>query len=277
MSGRTAAVMSHPVTESTHGGLSATRRKAMSRLRVFATQLVLLGIFGAIWQVAASQDWINSFFFGTPLEIVSTLKEWALDGTLLFNTATTLYEAAVGFVVAVIVAVPTGIALARSPFWGRVFHPFIDLANSTPRFALAPLFVLFFGLTPMTKIVLVFSVVYFVMLISTISGTNAVDKNYIRFAQLVGVSRRQLYAKVILPATTQWLVAGMRISAPYAIAAAVVGEMISSNKGLGFLIVRYSGLLETSKVLAAVMTLAVAGWALNICLTWLFKRLPWVA
>jgi NitT/TauT family transport system permease protein len=115
------------------------------------------------------------------------------------------------------------------------------------------------------------------MLISTISGTNAVDNNHVRFAQLVGVSRRQLYAKVILPATTQWLVAGMRISAPYAIAAAVVGEMISSNKGLGFLIVRYSGLLETSKVLAAVLTLAVAGWALNICLTWLFKRLPWVA
>jgi NitT/TauT family transport system permease protein len=92
----------------------------------------------------------------------------------------------------------------------------------------------------------------------------------------VGVSTVQLYSKVILPATARWLIAGMRISAPYSIAAAVVGEMISSNRGLSFLVVKYAGLLETSKVLGAVLILAIGGFALNAVLSSLLKKLPWV-
>lgn len=244
---------------------------------VAATRTAMVVVFIGLWQWGASVGRIDTFFFGEPSEIWSALVEWTLDGSLFINTAATLSEAASGFLIALVVAVPVGIWLARSAFWGRVFHPFIDMANATPRFALAPLFVLFFGLGATPKIVLVFSVVFFVMLINTIAGASSVDANHLRFAQLVGVNRRQMLTKVILPATTNWLIAGMRISAPYSIAAAVVGEMISSTKGLGYLIVKNAGLLETSKVLAAVLFLAVAGWALNIGLTWLFRRLPWVA
>jgi NitT/TauT family transport system permease protein len=150
------------------------------------------------------------------------------------------------------------------------------MANSTPRFALAPLFVLFFGIGLLTKVVLVFSVVYFVMLINTIAGASSIDKNFIRLAQVSGASRLQLFTKVILPATARWLIAGMRISAPYAIAAAVVGEMISSNKGLGFMVVKYAGLLDTSKVLATILVLAVGGWGLNALFAWGARRLPWM-
>jgi NitT/TauT family transport system permease protein len=251
------------------------RRSHAGPVAVFATQVALIVGFVTVWQWGVSAGWINSFFFGAPVEIYATLRDWTLDGSLLTNTGITLAEAAIGFLLAIVLAVPIGIGLARSPFWGRVFSPFIDVANSTPRFALAPLFVLFFGLGLLTKVALVFSVAFFVMLINTIAGASSVDPNHIRFARLVGVTRWQLLSKVILPATANWLIAGMRLSAPYSIAAAVVGEMISSTQGLGYLIVKYAGLLETSKVLAAVLFLAIGGWLLNMALTWLFKRLPW--
>ena len=244
---------------------------------VVATRTTMFVVIVALWLWGAATGRIDSFFFGEPSEIWQTLVDWTLDGSIFRNALATLYEATAGFVIALVFAVPIGIGLARSPFWGRVFEPFIDMANSTPRFALAPLFVLFFGLGVVPKIVLVFSVVFFVMLISVIAGASSVEVNHLRFAALVGVTRWQMLSKVILPATTNWLIAGMRISAPYSIGAAVVGEMISSTKGLGFLIVKNAGLLETSKVLAAVLFLAVAGWALNLCLTWLFKKLPWAA
>jgi NitT/TauT family transport system permease protein len=273
------------MTASTAGsapGGAADRPQAAKRkgrwtgaLGVAVTQVCIIVVFTALWQWGASAGWINSFFFGEPAEIYATLKEWTLDGSLFQNTAVTLAEAALGFSIALLIAVPVGIWLARSKFWGRVFSPFIDVANSTPRFALAPLFVLFFGLGLVSKIVLVFSVAFFVMLINTIAGASSVDQNHIHFARLVGVTRWQLLSKVILPATAIWLIAGMRLAAPYSIAAAVVGEMISATQGLGYLIVKYAGLLETSKVLAAVLFLAIGGWLLNMALTWLFRRLPW--
>jgi len=253
------------------------RRRKPGRATVLATQIGILLAFVTLWQWGASAGMVNTFFFGSPAEIYQTLREWTLDGSLFLHTLTTLYEAAIGFLAAVVLAVPIGIGLARSPFWGKVFAPFIDVINSMPRFALAPLFVLFFGLGLLTKVVLVFSVAFFVMLINTIAGASSVDQNHIRFAQLVGVSRWQLLSKVILPATANWLIAGMRLSAPYSIAAAVVGEMISATRGLGYLIIKYAGLLETSKVMAAILFLALAGWVLNMGLTWLFRRLPWAS
>jgi len=255
----------------------ARRRRSPTPAAILATQLGIVVIFASLWQLGASTGVVNTFFFGEPAEIYAALKQWALDGSLFVNAATTLYEAAMGFIAAVVVAVPIGIGLARSPFWGKVFSPFIDIANSTPRFALAPLFVSFFGLGLVTKVILVFSVAFFVMLINTIAGASSVDPNHIRFAQLVGVSRWQLLSKVIMPATSNWLIAGMRLSAPYSIAAAVVGEMISSTRGLGYLIVKYAGLLETSKVMAALLFLAIGGWCLNRGLTWLFRKLPWAS
>lgn len=256
---------------------STKKRRRAGPLSVIIAQIALIVIVCSLWQWGVSTGHINEFFFGAPLEILKVLRDWIMDGSLFFHAAVTLYEAALGFCISVVVAVPIGIALARSPFWGKVFSPFIDVANSTPRFALAPLFVLFFGIGLFTKIVLVFSVAFFVMLINTIAGASSVDPNHIRFAQLVGVSRWQLFTKVIMPATTNWLIAGMRLSAPYSIGAAVVGEMISSTQGLGFLVIRYAGLLETSKVLAALLFLALGGWGLNVFLTWLFRRLPWAS
>lgn len=253
------------------------RRAPAGRPVVVATQLGLVALAIALWQWGAGAGVVNTFFFGEPAQIFATLREWTLDGSLFKHTATTLAEAATGFLAAVVLAVPIGIALARSQFWGRVFSPFIDISNSMPRFALAPLFVLFFGLGVLTKIVLVFSVVFFVMLINTIAGASSIDQNHIRFAQLVGVTRWQLLSRVILPATANWLIAGMRLSAPYSIGAAVVGEMISATQGLGYLVVKYAGLLETSKVMAAILFLALGGWLLNLGLTWLFRQLPWAA
>ena len=253
------------------------KRRPAGRLSIFATQIALVVTVATLWQWGVWSGRVNEFFFGAPVEIFKVLREWASDGSLFFHAAITLYEATLGFIAAIVIAVPLGIALARSRFWGKVFSPFIDIANSTPRFALAPLFVLFFGIGLLSKVILVFSVAFFVMLINTIAGASSVDPNHIRFAQLVGVSRWQLFTKVIMPATTNWLIAGMRLSAPYSIAAAVVGEMISSTQGLGFLVIRYAGLLETSKVMAALLFLAVGGWSLNILLTGLFRRLPWAS
>jgi NitT/TauT family transport system permease protein len=138
------------------------------------------------------------------------------------------------------------------------------------------LFVLLLGLGQTTKVVLVFSVVLFPILINTIAGASSIDPNLIRLSQLVNASRSQMITKVIIPATAEWLIAAMRLAAPYALAAAVVGEMISSNEGLGYLVVKYSGLQQSSATFAAVFMLALCGWALNAVATIVAMQTPWM-
>jgi NitT/TauT family transport system permease protein len=257
------------------GKQSGRGLRRRTRTRVLATQLGLVVGFIALWQILGNLGIINSFLFGSPWGIAQILWRWIADGTLLTNTAVTLYEAAVGFVIAFVIAIPLGIALARSSFWDRVTSPFIDMANATPRFALAPVFVFIFGLGSMMKIALVFSVVFFVLLINTMAGTKAIEEDYIRLGRISGASRAEMFGKVILPATGGYILAGLRLSVPYALAAAVVGEMFSGNSGLGYLVSNQAGLLVINGVFAAVIVLALFGWALNSIVNALVARTPW--
>ncbi|GAA1931011.1 ABC transporter permease [Microbacterium aoyamense] len=257
----------------TVGGKSARRRRLRSRVVVTQVALVV-GALG-LWQLAGNLGWINTFLFGSPVGTAQILWRWIQDGTLLVNTAVTLYEATVGFVIAVVIAIPLGIVLARSPFWDRVTEPFIDMANATPRFALAPIFVFMFGLGSMMKIALVITVVFFVILINTMAGTKAIEEDFIRLGRIAGANRRQLLARVVFPATGGYILAGLRLSVPYALAAAVVGEMFSGNSGLGYLVSNQAGLLIVNGVFAAVIVLALVGWGLNSLVRALLSRTPW--
>lgn len=251
-------------------------RRRRFRTKVLITQLVLVVAFIGLWQIGVSLGIINHFYWGSPALIWQHLAKWVLDGSLFGNILTTLYESSLGFVISVVTAVPIGMALARSRFWDRVTLPFVDMANATPRFALAPLFVLAFGLGSQMKIALVITVVFFIMLINTMAGVKAIEEDYIRLGQISGASRVQLFTRVIAPATSGYVLAGLRLSVPYALAAAVVGEMLSGSSGLGYLVTNEAGLIDISGVLAAVIVLAIIGWALNALVTFAVSRTPWV-
>jgi NitT/TauT family transport system permease protein len=253
----------------------AAQRRRRRRALVTATQIGLVVVALAAWQIGADAGFINTFFFSSPVEIWEKLVRWAVDGTLLSNTLVSLYEAFLGFIISVVLAIPIGMFLARSTFWDAVTRPFIDMANATPRFALAPLFVIMFGLGSTMKIALVFTVVFFIVLINTIAGVKAVEEDFVRLGRISGASRGALFMKVIIPAAGGYILAGLRLAVPYALAAAVVGEMLSGSSGLGYLVANQSGLLILSGVYAAVLVLALLGWALNSLVNFAVSKTPW--
>lgn len=263
-------------TSSTGPGVNrVAQRRRRHRLMVVVTQVGLVAIALIAWQIGADTGLINTFFFSSPVEIWEKLIRWAVDGTLLSNTLVTLYEAFVGFIISVVLAIPIGMFLARSSFWDAVTRPFIDMANATPRFALAPLFVIMFGLGSMMKVALVFTVVFFIVLINTIAGVKAVEEDFVRLGRISGASRGALFGKIIIPAAGGYILAGLRLAVPYALAAAVVGEMLSGSSGLGYLVANQSGLLILSGVYAAVLVLALLGWALNSLVNFIVTKTPW--
>lgn len=251
------------------------KKRRKSRGPVLLTQLgIVVGLI-ALWQILGNLGLLNTLLFGSPLGVGQTLWKWILDLSLFMNAFITLYEAFLGFAIAFVLAIPIGVILARSPFWDRVTDPFVDMANATPRFALAPVFVFIFGLGSSMKIALVFTVVFMVLLINTMAGAKAVEEDYVRLGQVAGANRWQVLARVILPAAGGYILAGLKLSVPYALSAAVVGEMLSGSTGLGSVVTQQAGLLIVNGVYASVIVLAVFGWGLTSLVNWLLSRTAW--
>lgn len=238
-----------------------------------AVQLALVAVALGLWELAARTKVYDTFFFSSPSLIAGRLSQWVSDGSLLRNTYATLSEAFIGFVIASLLGIPLGIVLGRSTFWENVARPFIDMGNSTPRFALSPLFILWFGLGLVSKVAVVVSIVFFIMVINTTAGVRAVSRDHVRMLQLMGATRGQLFRKVLLPSVREWILAAIRLSTPYALAGAVIGEMIAATQGLGYLIVQRAGNLDTSGVMAAILVLALLGWGLNAAVDFTVRRL----
>lgn len=219
--------------------------------------------FLALWELIVWAGLVRPIFLAPPSEIFQTIWRLADTGTLWMHIAETLRSTMVGFATGTVVGVLFGFMFGLMPRVGQVVTPFITTMNSMPRIALAPLFVLWFGIGATSKVVLVFSLVVFIVLTNTMAGTQAVEGDYLRLAKLLGARRRDIVTKIVLPSTVPWIFAAMRLSFAYALAGAVVGEMFLGQRGLGYLIVAGSGVFNISQIFAALIITVIIAYLLD--------------
>jgi NitT/TauT family transport system permease protein len=136
-----------------------------------------------------------------------------------------------------------------------------------PKLAFAPLFILWFGIGTESKVALVASVIFFIVYFATLSGVRALDAKLVQMAQIIGASERQVARHIVLPGAVPEIFAGFRIAVPYSVGAAVIAELISSNRGLGYLVQTGAMNFDTTSVFVAIVaaTLLVhaANWLMN--------------
>jgi NitT/TauT family transport system permease protein len=217
------------------------------------------------WQ-AASGRLIKPFWISSPLAIWDQLVAWAITGELLMHVEITLAETLMGFVFGAVAGIAMGLALGLNRRVAAVLDPFIVAFYSLPKIALAPLFILWFGVGMTSKVVMATFVVFFLVFYNTYAGTLAVEQELVDVLRLMGARRRQIVTKVILPSVAIWIFTGMKTSVPYALIGAVVGEMMASNKGLGYLIQAAAGQYDTGGVFAALFVLAIIAMLLHTAL-----------
>ncbi|HTC11633.1 MAG TPA: ABC transporter permease [Acetobacteraceae bacterium] len=217
------------------------------------------------WQ-AASGRLIKPFWISSPLAIWDQLVAWAITGELLMHVEITLAETLMGFVFGAVAGIAMGLALGLNRRVAAVLDPFIVAFYSLPKIALAPLFILWFGVGMTSKVVMATFVVFFLVFYNTYAGTLAVEQELVDVLRLMGARRWQIVTKVILPSVAIWIFTGMKTSVPYALIGAVVGEMMASNKGLGYLIQAAAGQYDTGGVFAALFVLAIIAMLLHTAL-----------
>jgi len=178
-------------------------------------------------------------------------------GDLLRHTAYTLSEAVAGFVIGALPAALLPFALRRRPIVSAILDPFMVGGYGAPKLAFAPLFILWFGIGIESKIALVAAVVFFIVYFSTLSGVRALEPKLVQMAQVMGANERQVGRHIVFPGAVPAIFAGFRIAVPYAIGGAVIAELISSNRGLGYLVQTGAMNFDTTQVFVAILAATI--------------------
>jgi NitT/TauT family transport system permease protein len=231
-----------------------------------AARLLVVGVLLALWQVAPGKA--LRFWMSGPVDIGARLWTWILDGSLWEHLGATVAAMTLGYGIGTAVGVSLGLVFGFLPKLHRVLSPYIAALYAMPKIALAPLFIIVFGIGIESRVALVAITVFFLILNTTLDGVRNVDRDVTQVLRLMGATRSEVIRKVLLPAALPWIFTGMRISVRYAFTNTLLAELISANQGIGFLIEYYSGIFDSTGTYAAILVLVIMSVGLTEVLTW---------
>ncbi len=204
------------------------------------------------------------------------LWKMAMNGQLWYHTSFSLLNLVLGFLLAVAVGVPLGMALGSFERLNMIMAPYYWALNSMPRVAIWPLLVLWGGFTIKVKIALVFLRAIMPILINTMSGVVTVDPVLVRVGRVLGANRLQMYTKIVLPYTIPFVMSGLTQGMARGLVALMVSEMLGSGRGLGYVVVRSVEEFNPARVFAMLLVLVIISRTIVMGGKWLENHLvPW--
>lgn len=271
------AAPARPMTKPTDRTAARARAVRNRTLLVQGCRLLVLAAVLGLWEWFARTGVIDPFNFSMPSSIWDQIWTWTAHGTAQGSLGAqiwaTLYEALYGWVIGVAAGVLLGIALGRVRFLADVFGPYVKILNAMPRIVLAPIFLIWFGLGPASKIASAVVLVFFPVFFNAFQGAREVDRNLVANARILGASDRRVTFQVVIPSATSWIFTSLHISFGFALIGAIVGEYIGATEGIGLLVANSQGTLNSAGVYAAMVILAVVALAAEGLLTLVEKRL----
>jgi NitT/TauT family transport system permease protein len=224
--------------------------------------LIFLGL-AAIWSLTVRLGLVDKLFVSSPEDVARFLigSFWT---ELVPNTLATLLATLIAFALSSVTGVLAGLVLVELPYLKRLIDPFLTAFNSMPRIALAPIFILWFGIGVPSKVALAFSLGFFIVLMSTFGGMKNIDPVLLRLGRSLGCTGWQRFTKITLPWAIPSVFAGLKLALIYSFLGVVTSEMLASKVGLGQLIMFYSGELRMDAVFAILLVMAVCAVILTL-------------
>ncbi len=230
----------------------------------------------AVWEAVARAGMVRTLFLPSVSAILAQAGALLGDGSLVTHSAISLGRALTGLALAVAIGAPIGIAMARLPGVHRVCDPFVALGFPTPKISLLPIFILWFGIGHLSKVLLIAFGCLFPIVVACYHGARGVETLMLWSARAMGAGERGLLWKVVLPATVPALLTGLRVALPLSLILVFVSEMVAGGGGLGFLLINAQRYFETPTCFAALFAVLLIGFALDRLLLWARHRcLPW--
>ncbi len=235
---------------------------------------LLIGLL--VWYLITRYSGLPNFILPSPLSVWTRFLKAIRDGSLLYHASITLTEILLGLLVGILFATIVGYVLAKSRSLEKVLSPYLVASQAIPVVAIAPLLVIWLGNGILSKVVICALIVFFPVLVNTIVGVRAVPTALYDLMNSLHATRSQILWKVEVPASLPVFLGGLRIGATLSVIGAIVGELVSAQQGLGFLLQLGDFQYDTPMVFVAVFTLVALALTLYGIVTVLEKRfLKW--
>lgn len=244
--------------------VEAREMRVKSKRRVVSAvdRVLLFAVIVAAWQAAVSGGLVRPFFASSPALIAEDLRELLSSVSFYQDIAITLSNALIGLLLGAATGTVLGLVFALSQRMGNAAQPILVAFNSLPRIALAPLFVVWLGFGPSSKILLATFAVFFLVFFNALSGVQQVDSSLVWNLRILGLGRMTIVRKIYLPCAAIWVVAALKTAISLAVTAAVVAEFVGSTAGLGYQMTNAIALLNTTRMFSVLVVLMVIGLAL---------------
>lgn len=229
--------------------------------------------FLLIWHLSTGHDPQKQFIFSSPEKVWLALLRLIGSGELWTNSMVTIGEALAGFLLGTTIGAALGLALWYSRLVAQISRPYITALSAVPIFALAPIIISWFGIEITSKIMLAFLSTVSMALVQSYQGAMSVEKRYLKLMQVVGAGRSQIFRLVVVPSSLIWVLNAMKINIGLALMGAFIGEFISSEQGLGCMIVKASALYDMATVFVGILALILIALVFTFIIEKLEKRL----
>lgn len=233
---------------------------SLSRLIVGTAAFAGIGL---AWIVVSWVGLVEPFLLPSPGVVTATAAELVADGTLWIHTVVSLRRVAIGYGLAVAVAVSLALLFALSRRVRQIFEPPLEFLRQLPPLALIPLFILWLGIGEAQKVGIIMLACFFPVFLGVLGGIDQVDPKLVEVGRVCGLTRAEIVRRIVLPAAFPSVVIGLRIGLGYSWRALVGAELVASSAGLGYLIVDAENLARTDIVLVGVIVIGLLGLAVD--------------
>jgi len=230
--------------------IAAWLKRRGGALAIFVLLIVL-------WEVGVRVSGIKEYLLPPPSKVWTEF--WKRHEIVGGGAWVTTQEILAGYALAVVVSIPLALWIAYSRFMEQAVYPVIVFLQIVPKIAIAPLFIIWFGFGFTPKLLLVFLLSFFPIVVSSIAGFKSADRDVMDFARTTGAGGMKLFLKIRLPQALPHIFTGLKVGAALAATAAVVAEFVASDRGLGYLLLQYNGQLDTPMVFATIVVLSLIG------------------
>jgi len=253
---------------------------AAARWRAWAGDLtwrvapfVSVGLLVVAWEAVARSGMVTSYMLPGPAIVLERIRADAVAGDLWINMALTLYRAFAGFLIAAVIGVALGFAMARNAVARWFFDPIISVGFPMPKIAFLPIVILWLGLFDVTKVTMVALDAVFPVVTATLAGIAGVERELVWSARNMGASAREVLWQIELPAASPQILTGLQVALPISLIVAIIAEMAMGGYGLGGAMMTASRFADSRGVFAGIVEIAIVGYVLIQAMALVRRRL----
>jgi NitT/TauT family transport system permease protein len=235
-----------------------------SSIYINSLRLLVLALLITFWELASGGlypgfELLPPLIIGRPSLIIGELINYVTSELFIIDLSSSLQATAWGLLIGMLSGIALGVAFGYVKFLEDLFKPFFVAINSLPRPALAPILTIWFGFGILSKIMVAWSIVFFIAFFNTLQGIKSIDPDLIKAVRVMGADRLGITLHVTIPAVATWAFAALRVSVSFALIGTVIGEFVGAHSGLGYRLLVASGLFKTNLVYAILIILMLLG------------------